>query len=254
MIGAVDGKHVILQQPCNSGSHYRNYKGTDSIILMAVVGPEYQFLFADVGMNGRNSDGGNWLQSPMRKALEKNTLSLPKPKPLHENRKETPFVWVGDDAFPLTNYLMKPYPQKDLTINNRIFNYLLSRARRISESAFGILANCWRVLRKPFSLQPEKVKIITFAILILHNWLRSESSSGRIYVPPNLIDVEDLSNDEIIYGDWRSDVPTNTWFDLQPSYSRNATKQAKEIREEFKDHFMKEGSVPWQWRSAQIIS
>ena len=67
MIGAVHWKHVILQQPCNPGSHYRNYKGPDSIILMAVVGPEYQFLFADVGMKGRNSDGGNWLQSPMRK-------------------------------------------------------------------------------------------------------------------------------------------------------------------------------------------
>ena len=38
---------------------------------MAVVGPEYQFLFADVGMNRRNSDGENWLQSPMSKALEK---------------------------------------------------------------------------------------------------------------------------------------------------------------------------------------
>ena len=171
MIGAVDGKHVILQQPCNSGSHYRNYKGTDSIILMA-VGPEYQFLFADVGMNGRNSDGGNWLQSPMRKALEKYTLSLPKPKPLYENRKETPFVCIGDDAFPLTNYPMKPYPQKDLAIDNRIFNYRLPRARRISQNAFGILANRWRVLHKPFSLQPQKVKI-TFAILILHNWLRS---------------------------------------------------------------------------------
>ena len=57
MIGAVDEKHAILQQPCNSGSHYRNYKGTDRIILIAVVGPEYQFLFADVAMNGRNSDG-----------------------------------------------------------------------------------------------------------------------------------------------------------------------------------------------------
>ena len=99
MIGAVDGKHDILQQPCNSASHYRNHKGTDSIIFMAVVGPEYQFLFADVGMSGRNSDGGNWLQSPMRKALGKNTLSLSKPKSLHENRKETPFVCVGDDAF-----------------------------------------------------------------------------------------------------------------------------------------------------------
>ena len=102
-------------------------------------------------------------------------------------------------------------------------------------------------------MQPEKVKIITYAILILHKWLRSESSSERIYVPPNLIDVEDLSNDEIIYGDWRSDVPTNTWFDVQPSYSRNAIKEAKEIWEELKDHFMKERSVPWQWRSAQII-
>ena len=128
-------------------------------------------------------------------------MSLPKPKPLHVNRKETPFVCVGHDAFPLTNYMMKPYPQKNLTIDNRIFNYRLSRARRISEKAFGILANRWRVLRKPFSLQPEKVKIITFAILILHNWLRSGSSSGRIYVPPNLIDAEDLSNDEIFYGD-----------------------------------------------------
>ena len=52
----------------------------------------------------------------------------------------------------------------------------------------------------------------------------------------HLIDIEDLSNYDIIYGDWRSDVPANTWFDLQPSYSRNATKQAKEIWEEFKDH------------------
>ena len=77
----------------------------------------------------------------MRKALEKNTLSLPKPKPLHENRKETLFVCAGDDAFPLTNYMMKPYPQKDLTIDNRTFNYRLLPARRISDNAFGILAN-----------------------------------------------------------------------------------------------------------------
>ena len=67
-----------------------------------------------------------------------NTLSLPKPKPLHENRKEAQFVCVGVDAFPLTNYMMKPYPENDFTIDNRIFNYCLSRARQISENAFGI--------------------------------------------------------------------------------------------------------------------
>ena len=81
------------------------------------------------------------MQSPMRKALEKDTLSLPKSKPLHENPKEKPYVCVADDAFLLTNYMMKPYPQKDLTIDSRIFNYRLSRTRQISENAFGFLAN-----------------------------------------------------------------------------------------------------------------
>ena len=71
-----------MEQPKQSASHYLSYKGTDSIILMTVVGPEYEFLFADVGMNGRNSDGGNWSRSPMKKALEENSLDLPKATPL----------------------------------------------------------------------------------------------------------------------------------------------------------------------------
>ena len=58
-LGGADGKRIVLQQPKSSGSHYRNYKGTDSVILLAMVGPEYEFLFVDAGMNGRNSDGGN---------------------------------------------------------------------------------------------------------------------------------------------------------------------------------------------------
>ena len=64
---------------------------------------------------------------------------------------------MGDDAFPLTAHMMKPYPLKDLSLEKRIFNYRLLRLRRISENAFGILANHWRVFRKPFLLEPKKV-------------------------------------------------------------------------------------------------
>ena len=116
-----------MQQPDDSGSHYRNYKETDSIVLMAMVGPEYEFLYVDVGANGRNSDGGIWDQCKLKKPLEDSTLNLPPPQSLPGRSMKIPFVATGDDAFPLKNYLMKPYPQKGLTTEKRIFNYRLSR-------------------------------------------------------------------------------------------------------------------------------
>ena len=59
----------------------------------------------------------------MKKALENGTLNLPKPKPLSADSCDIPYVCAGDDAFPLTTYMMKPYPQKDLSPDKRIFNY-----------------------------------------------------------------------------------------------------------------------------------
>ena len=102
----------MLQQPKSSGSRYPNYKGTDSIILLPMVGPEYEFLFVDVGMNGRNSDGGNWSQSHLKNGFEKNTLNLPDPTPLPGRNYPLPYVCMGDDGFPLTAYMMKHYPKK----------------------------------------------------------------------------------------------------------------------------------------------
>lgn len=57
-IGAMDGKHIHLQAPINSGSNFFNYKSTFSIVLLALVDADYNFLYADVGCQGRISDGG----------------------------------------------------------------------------------------------------------------------------------------------------------------------------------------------------
>ena len=158
-----------------------------------MVGPEYEFLFVDVGMNGRNSDGGNWSQTRLKNGLEKNTLNLPDPAPLPGRNYPLPYVCTGDDAFPRTTYMMKPYPQENLSLEKRIFNYQLSRMKRISENTFGILVNCWRVLRKPFFLEPEKVKAITLALLTLYNWLRKESDLTKyIFHQQSIVNMQKL--------------------------------------------------------------
>ena len=48
-VGAIDSKHVVIQNPAKGGSLYHNYKGTFSLNLMALVDHEYRFTFVEIG-------------------------------------------------------------------------------------------------------------------------------------------------------------------------------------------------------------
>ena len=79
-IGAIDGKHVVLQAPSHSGSTFFNYKGTHSIVLMAVCDANYCFTLIDIGDAGRHSDGGVLSNSSFGQAMEAGELLIPKQK------------------------------------------------------------------------------------------------------------------------------------------------------------------------------
>ncbi|XP_070404671.1 uncharacterized protein [Nothobranchius furzeri] len=142
-LGAIDGKHVMIQAPPLSGSQYFNYKKTFSIVLLAVVDADYRFRIIQVGDYRRTSDGGVFAGSQVGKGMENGTLQVPASATLPgaAHLGAVPFAMVGDAAFPLKTYLMRPYPGKYLSHEKRIFNYRLSRARMVVENAFGILAS-----------------------------------------------------------------------------------------------------------------
>jgi len=73
-LGAIDGKHIVIQCPANSGSEYYNYKGTFSIVLMAVVNSNYGFTYVNIGCRGRISDGGVLRNTSFFKKLETDEL------------------------------------------------------------------------------------------------------------------------------------------------------------------------------------
>ena len=75
-IGAVDGKHVMLQCPRNSASEYFNYKNAFNIVLFALVDASYNFMFVDTGCQGRISDSGVFKNTELyKKAKNKNLMS-----------------------------------------------------------------------------------------------------------------------------------------------------------------------------------
>ena len=208
-LGAMDGKHVEIVPPPGSGSQFYNYKGDFSIVLLALVDADLKFRFVDVGTNGRISDGGVWSKSALKSAIEVNTLNIPDAQQLPGTNVLVPYVVVADDAFPLSEHIMKPFSGKYLRHSQRIFNYRLSRARRVVENAFGILAARFRIFKSPTSTKVENVKKIALATCVLRNYLRGDEG----YISPGSIDVEDIQNHTIRLGDWRN-IPSQNLHPL----------------------------------------
>lgn len=227
VIGAIDGKHVVLQAPPNSGSVFFNYKGTFSIVLMALVSADYQFLAVDIGNFGSNSDGGVFRDSNFGQLLESGEFNVPEPSiiPGAEDLGPMNFAIVGDEAFPLKSYLLRPFPGRGLALEQKVFNYRLSRARRVSENAFGILAQRWRLFQRRIVLHPESAVKVVQACCMLHNFL-----------------LRDEPHMEMFNGDNGDDEPLHPL--RRTGY--HGTRQAMQLRLKYTQYFMNHGAVAWQ--------
>ena len=138
-VGAIDGKHCRIKCPPNTGTLYYNYAKFFRVVLQGVADAEYRLITVEVRGRGIQSDGGTFSASALYDYLESSHFNMPPDEALSGATKILPNVLLGDEAYPLKTYLLKPYFGKNLTPERSMFRYRLSRARRCIECAFRIL-------------------------------------------------------------------------------------------------------------------
>nr|CAH7746041.1 unnamed protein product [Callosobruchus chinensis] len=189
----------------------------------------YRFISIDVGSMGRFSDGNIFASSVLGKKIMKQTLKLPQPSLIPPIDIPIPYVFVADEAFPLLENVMRPFPRRSVTDNyeRKVFNYRLSRARQTVECSFGILSSRFRIFQKPVEISVDSVVHVVKAACVLHNYLLINS--------PMLEPV----TEEII------PIPQHQLQRVRANNNRSA-REAFAVRQKFTDYFNSSGMVPWQ--------
>ena len=184
----------------------------------------------DIGAQGRHNDGGIFKGSIMGQRFENKQMDLPSPCPLSNFCDiPIPYMLVGDAAFQLNEYTLRPYPGNQLNRSRKIFNYRLSRARRVVENAFGIMASKWRIYRKPINASLKTTENIIKATVCLHNFLLST---------PQYVNIDNTCE---------NDMQENTAIrNIRSMGSNTHSRSAADIRNVFCQYFVQEGSVLWQ--------
>ena len=143
----------------------------------------------DIGQYGSQNDPGTFNDSSISAALENNTLNMPSAENLEGcYLQPLPYVFVVDEGLPLKYFQMRPWPGRKLSENYAIFNYRLSRARRVIENSFGILTARWRIFRRPIRAAVSLVEKIVQATVCLHNYLRL--TDNAMYCPVGFVDLK----------------------------------------------------------------
>ena len=149
--------------------------------------------------------------------------------------------------------LIKTYSSIYQDILTFIANYRISRARRIIKNAFGILSARFRIFQRPILAKIDTVVSITKACVALHNFLMQDNDSGfNPYCPRDFVDFDNHGKRKP--GLWRKVIVNDTgMLPIGNSSFNNYSKNAKEVRDMFRDYFNSEqGAVPWQWDIVKV--
>ncbi|CAM5164998.1 unnamed protein product [Natator depressus] len=163
--GVMDGTHIPILAPAHLASEYVNRKGCFSMVLQALVDHHGRFIDINAGWPGKVHDTSIYRNTDLFRKLQAGTF-FPDQK-ITTGEVEIPIVILGDAAYPLMPWLMKPYTGS-LDSSKERFNRL-SWCRMTVECAFGHLKGHWRSLYGKLDLADDSIPAVISTCCTLHN-------------------------------------------------------------------------------------
>lgn len=182
VVGAIDGSHIRIETPCANPSDYFCYKKFKSIVLLAISGPDCECLWFHVGYPGKACDGRIFRETGVNNFVEGLDIDQ---------------HLIGDNAFPASVGLMKPYPYNEgLSEEAEYFNFKLSSSRMVIECFFGQLKSRFRCLLHGLQFRSVTSSCyVVSACVVLHNFILASSPSDEpIFFDDDLLETNDLDN------------------------------------------------------------
>jgi len=225
-IGALDGKHFLTVAGGQDPAAYKNYKGKRSLNVLAVALLDYRIAWMSDFWAGVTVDGRAWNEGDLLPRMRQLTwIPSGASIPLGDHRLR-PYV-VADAAFAGRETVVKGFPARRATAEQRTFNVLLSSNRQAIEQTWGIIANRFRRWRLPCELRGEgwqhRVAQGVRASVVLHNLcieqqedlkFPDEEEAKLDNDPPQEEEPDESSLDLVRY---RLCEYVNRWFRLSPT-------------------------------------
>ncbi|KAJ8868503.1 hypothetical protein PR048_030031 [Dryococelus australis] len=164
-IGAVNGKHITIIKPQDSGSIFYNYKCYYSLVVMVVVDTNYDYIYVDVCAYGNDYDSNKLLFGKICRTEE-----------------ELSCVFVGDEVFALHSNFLRPYCGREL-----------DHMKCFVECAFGIMSNKWRIFHRPLNVSTDLAVDIVKACCILQNFIHKDKGLSTTFVDTIMDENSELS-------------------------------------------------------------
>jgi len=176
VVGVIYGTLIRVQTPPADWKTANNTrKCFHGVLLLGFVDARKPCIWIRSGLPGSLGDSRAFKESAWYERQQPVGCRVPHPG----------HVFLSDGGFASEYWLLKPYPQHQLTTMRQFFNYCISSPRAVVENSFGLLKGRWRVLHDKVSAETEFVPVIVESCALLHNFLIDEEDEWADAVDAN---------------------------------------------------------------------